>query len=197
MHTDFNGSLHFLSRRPVQSSRLPSLETLGHIDALLHTKGMGFLPNACRRSGLSRNHSTGIKIFKSARGRLILNHSTYLTLPYLYFFDMQVGSYPTDRSFEVRIATLQDLEDITGVAQKGFPDDPEFDYRFPRRHEYPEDNHKWIKQEYKEYLCQPEKYIVVIVTASDFGGRAVSLSVWDKAVSLPHQGGGKRNALYR
>ncbi len=82
-----------------------------------------------------------------------------------------MSDYPPDTRLPLRPATLDT------VAQQGFPDDPEFDYRFPFRHEFPEDNRKWIRKEYQEYLEQPEKYAVVIVTASDNSDKAVALSV--------------------
>lgn len=104
---------------------------------------------------------------------------------------MNSFDYPRDESLHVRLATLKDLEDISSVARKAFPDDPEYDYRFPARKEYPDDHRTWITEEYREYLSQPEKYIVVIVTSTENDDRAVSLSVWDKAVHLPHRGGGK------
>lgn len=103
-----------------------------------------------------------------------------------------MGYYPPDGRLVLRAATPEDLEDIATVAQEGFPDDPEFNYRFPYRDEYPGDNRKWILQEYKEYLEQPDKYAVNIVTASDNDDRAVALSVWDMSVSVAHQGGGKK-----
>ncbi|KAI4859664.1 hypothetical protein F4820DRAFT_155562 [Hypoxylon rubiginosum] len=100
-----------------------------------------------------------------------------------------MGNYPPDTRLALRAATLDDLEDIATVAQEGFPDDPEFNYRFPHRHDYPEDNRKWILQEYREYLEQPDKYAVNIVTASDNDDRAIALSVWDLSISRAHQGG--------
>ncbi|KAK3686250.1 acyl-CoA N-acyltransferase [Podospora appendiculata] len=94
-----------------------------------------------------------------------------------------------DRQLAIRHATLADLEDIATVAQDGFPDDPEFDYRFPYRHDFPDDNRNWVRQEYKEYLSQPDKYAVVVATASDNHDKPVALSVWDIAVGIAHRGG--------
>ncbi|KAK4145294.1 acyl-CoA N-acyltransferase [Dichotomopilus funicola] len=99
------------------------------------------------------------------------------------------GEFPPDRRLTLRKATLADLDDLTTVAQAGFPDDPEFDYRFPFRHEFPEDNRYWVHQEYREYLEQPDKYAVVVITAEDNDNRPVALSVWDLNVTIPHQGG--------
>jgi hypothetical protein len=105
---------------------------------------------------------------------------------------MGTGDYPLDKRLTVRKATLADLDAITTVAQEGFPDDPEFDYRFPYRHQYPEDNRRWVREEYREYLEQPEKYAVVVVTAKDNDDKPVALSVWDMKVLARHQGGGRQ-----
>ncbi|KAI1456476.1 acyl-CoA N-acyltransferase [Annulohypoxylon moriforme] len=99
-----------------------------------------------------------------------------------------MGDFPPDTRLVLRRATSDDLEDIATVAQEGFPDDPEFNYRFPYRGDYPEDNRKWILQEYREYLEQPDKYEVIIVTASDNDNKAVALSVWDISISKAHRG---------
>jgi hypothetical protein len=101
------------------------------------------------------------------------------------------GDYTPDKRLTVRKATLADLDDITTVAQQGFPDGPEFDYRFPYRHKYPDDNRRWVREEYREYLEQPEKHAVVVVTAEDNDDKPVALSVWDVKVLTPHQGGGR------
>ncbi|ORY67026.1 uncharacterized protein BCR38DRAFT_364158 [Pseudomassariella vexata] len=102
---------------------------------------------------------------------------------------MNMADFPPDDRLSLRPATMDDLDDITSVAQQGFPDDPEFDYRFPYRHEYPEDHREWVRQEYLEYLKQPEKYAVTIITSADNQHKTVSLSVWDIAVTTIHQGG--------
>ncbi|KAI0834246.1 acyl-CoA N-acyltransferase [Hypoxylon sp. FL0890] len=99
-----------------------------------------------------------------------------------------MAAFPPDKRLALRTATPDDLEDIATVAQEGFPDDPEFNYRFPYRQKFPEDNRKWIVQEYREYLEQPDKYAVIIITASDNDNKAVALSVWDISISKAHQG---------
>lgn len=102
-----------------------------------------------------------------------------------------MGDCKREKGLTLRTATLDDLEDIATIAQKGFPDDPEFNYRFPHRFECPEDNRRWILQEYREYLDQPDKYAVIIVTADDNDDKAIALSVWDLSISKAHKGGGK------
>ncbi|KAF3025623.1 hypothetical protein E8E14_012994 [Neopestalotiopsis sp. 37M] len=110
-------------------------------------------------------------------------------------------------SIIVKVATIDDLDDLTKIAQAGFPDDPEFDYRFPRRRKYPEDNWLWTRKEYEGYLNQPDKYAVLLATlpANESGEQngdhkqgpdlnrsqpiSVALAVWDTAVTIDSQVG--------
>ncbi|KAK6334550.1 hypothetical protein TWF730_003764 [Orbilia blumenaviensis] len=93
----------------------------------------------------------------------------------------------------IRPASISDLDRIAEVAVKGFPDDPEFDYRFPHRLEYPQDHFKWVREEYKEYLEQTEKFSVVVVTTKDATttreDTVISLAVWDMDNSIASRGG--------
>ncbi len=102
----------------------------------------------------------------------------------------------------LRRATKADLDDITRVAQAGFPDDPEFNYRFPYRHKFPEDNWKWTRREYAEYLEQPQKFAVLVVTApvvedGRTRDRPIALAVWDMAVLKESTSGGIHGAHAR
>ncbi|KAL8834336.1 MAG: hypothetical protein Q9170_003790 [Blastenia crenularia] len=94
----------------------------------------------------------------------------------------------------LRTATEADLDELTQVAQAGFPDDPEWNYRFPNRRKYPEDNWKCIRREYEEYLAQPEKYVVLVVTApvkssERLISKVIALAVWDISILTKQTGG--------
>jgi hypothetical protein len=104
----------------------------------------------------------------------------------------------------VSFATLRDLDDVTKLAQAGFPDDPEFDYRFPKRHEFPEDNWEWTKREYEGYLNQPDKYAVLLATLPTVcqghdvertRPTPIALAVWDVSVTTESKGGGLSSFL--
>jgi hypothetical protein len=92
--------------------------------------------------------------------------------------------------FVIRKGTMNDLDAITRVVQLGFPDDPEFNYRFPYRLEYPEEHWKWTRREFEGYLCQPEKYAVLVAATSDTDDKPIAVSVWDTAVETKPTGGG-------
>jgi hypothetical protein len=61
-------------------------------------------------------------------------------------------------------ASKAELDDINRVAQAGFSDDLEFNYRFPYCPKYPEDNWIWARRECERYINQPEKFVVLVVT---------------------------------
>ncbi len=92
----------------------------------------------------------------------------------------------------IRPATLADLDSLTDIAQAGFPYDPEWNYRFPYRGDYPNDNRKWTKKEYEEYLNQPDKYQVFVATIQDTEGsrKPIALAVWDMSVTTESTGEG-------
>ncbi len=97
--------------------------------------------------------------------------------------------------FVVRTARLDDLDAITTVVQLGFPDDPQFNYRFPYRLKYPEDHWKWTRREYEGYLNQAEKYAVVVAATPDTEDKPIAVSVWDMAVETEATGGGTISGL--
>ncbi len=95
-----------------------------------------------------------------------------------------------DERFSVRRATIEDLDDVLTVVLGGLSEDPKFDFRMPYRDQYPEDNRKWLRQEYEEYLEDTKKYALIVVTASDFNDKPIAVSIWDIAMAAPHLGGG-------
>lgn len=109
---------------------------------------------------------------------------------------------PKAEELHLRLADQDDLDQITDVAQAAFPDDPEFNYRFPYRDKYPEDNRKWVRKEYEEYLAQPEKYAVLVATVpkkcdGKVVKRVVALAVWDINVLAESTGGGESSSNMR
>lgn len=96
----------------------------------------------------------------------------------------------------LRTASKADLDDTASVAQAAFPVDAEWNYRFPYRKEYPEDNCKWTRNEYEDYLDQPDKYAVLVVTAtvktdSKVKSKPIAIAVWDISVLTKSTGGVK------
>ena len=111
---------------------------------------------------------------------------------------------PTAQAYEIKlnIATKAQLDDIARVAQAGFPDDPEWNYRFPDRKDHPKDNWKWTRREYEEFFEQPDKYTILVVatdtedaanrTQASENAKVVAIAVWDTAPLTESKGGGKQ-----
>lgn len=60
------------------------------------------------------------------------------------------STWPSPFSF--LLATRADLEAITQIHIEGFVEDPQLEYRYPYRNEYPEDYQKWTRRMYESYL---------------------------------------------
>ncbi|KAH7039722.1 acyl-CoA N-acyltransferase [Microdochium trichocladiopsis] len=103
----------------------------------------------------------------------------------------------------LRAATAADLDDIVRIVKAGFPDDPEWDYRYPYRDEYPEDYDYWMRREYGDYLAQTDKFAVVVATLPELAAASspseqigecgtrdvpVAVAVWDVAVTKDSRG---------
>ncbi|RGP65320.1 acyl-n-acyltransferase [Fusarium sporotrichioides] len=94
----------------------------------------------------------------------------------------------SNKPFNLRRATVNDLDDITWIVTNSLPDDPGTDYRFPYRDKYPGDFWKWTREEYAEYFERPDKFYVIVVTATveDEGEerqQPISVGVWDLIVT--------------
>lgn len=86
---------------------------------------------------------------------------------------------------ESRNATADDLHSLADIACAAFPEDPQWDYRFPRRREYPQDTWKCTRQMYNRFLTDPEdnNYLVRVITSQsnedDRTVKPVALAVWE------------------
>ena len=106
------------------------------------------------------------------------------------------GEHSPDERLTLRRATMEDLDDVLEVVHGALSLDPKFNYRMPYRDQYPEDNHKWLRLEYTEYLAQPEKYALMMMTASDYNDKPIAICIWDYAMMEPHLGGGKLGVFF-
>lgn len=83
----------------------------------------------------------------------------------------------------LRKATVDDLDDLADIACAAFPMDPQWDYRFPRRKEFPEDNWNYTRLAYKNLLETSGNIINVITVQTEKDGetvhRSIALAVWE------------------
>jgi hypothetical protein len=82
----------------------------------------------------------------------------------------------------IRQASPQDVDAVTALFIKCLDDEESWDYRFPYRHEYPEDHWKFAKS-YVEFMLNEEnedfEVWIVEVEEPESSWKAVALSMWD------------------
>lgn len=84
----------------------------------------------------------------------------------------------------IRIGLPSDVDAITNVIIKTMPLDPQWDYRFPLRKEFPEDHYKYTRMLF-EYFLDPlfDDWTVMVIEDVDPAGseklKIASISVWD------------------
>jgi len=84
----------------------------------------------------------------------------------------------------MRRATVEDLDDLTDIMCSAMPMDPQWDYRFPRRQEFPEDNRSCTRKMMESLVNDDENsHTVVRVITMPCGeegrrSKAVAVAVW-------------------
>lgn len=85
-----------------------------------------------------------------------------------------------------RLGRPEDLDGVTDVIIKAMPDDPQWDYRFPKRCEFPDDHRKYTKMLLQHFLDPKlDDWVVMVVEdrqeprAKDQNARIVSFGVFD------------------
>jgi hypothetical protein len=87
----------------------------------------------------------------------------------------------------LRQATAKDIDALRDIALAAMPMDPQWDYRFPRRKDYPQDTSYWTRRQYEDYLDSTKPKYCTMVIAVDVDGdecnpptsKPVALAVWD------------------
>ena len=90
---------------------------------------------------------------------------------------------PSDEVLALRKATTDDLDDLADIACAAFPMDPQWDYRFPHREEFPEDNWTYTRLMYKNLMENDSNVINIITVPSKKNGeivrRSIAVAVWE------------------
>ena len=99
----------------------------------------------------------------------------------------------------IRRATTRDLPRLTQITVTSLVDDPTFDYLYPKRHDFPEDNYYFWQLQLKKWLYDPKKeFLVVVLGAQDpippeerppIPDTVISFVVWER---LGHSATAKR-----
>jgi hypothetical protein len=94
----------------------------------------------------------------------------------------------------LRRATKEDVVDLRDIAAAAMPADPQWDFRFPRRKEFPQDTSYWTLRQYEGYLdAKNPKYSIMVITVDVDGDechqprrKPVALAVWDVSSIQDH-----------
>ena len=85
----------------------------------------------------------------------------------------------------IRRATVEDLDDMTDIMCTAMPMDPQWDYRFPRRREFPDD-HRRCTRSMLDSLVNDDansRFVARVITipCGEEGRRskAVALAIWE------------------
>jgi hypothetical protein len=88
-------------------------------------------------------------------------------------------------SLTIRPANESDIDRITEIAIAGFPYDPQWDYRYPYRKEYPKEHHHYVRLAYEEYwnrtVAGANQMILTESPRDDDHNKSevVAFSIWD------------------
>jgi hypothetical protein len=91
-------------------------------------------------------------------------------------------------AFVLRAASLDDIDEITDVVCTAMPMDPQWDYRMPRRKEFPQDTWNCTRRDYANVLSDEEKEkhrMNVIIAPSNEDKevkKIIAVAVWDLTV---------------
>ena len=90
----------------------------------------------------------------------------------------------------IRLATTRDLHRLAQITVTSLVDDPAFDYMWPKRQEFPEDNFFFWQLQLQQWLYDPKKTFLVMVSDAEdppIGGKTVlvpdtivSYVVWER-----------------
>jgi len=96
------------------------------------------------------------------------------------------GSWNLDYTMAdtLRDATIADLDDMTEIMCSAMPMDPAWNYRFPRRKEFPEDHWRCVREDIEKIFDPGSRShrsvkVITIPRTNRKGDRAVALAVWE------------------
>ena len=98
------------------------------------------------------------------------------------FFSFPASLASSSRTPTSRIAVPADLDELVDVVLASMPDDPQWPYRFPYRHQYPEDHRYFTRMLYEKFIDPAYDDWVVMVVEDQVPGSSkraiVAFAVW-------------------
>jgi hypothetical protein len=91
----------------------------------------------------------------------------------------------------LRLATTRDLHRLTEITTTSLIDDPTYDYMWPKRKAYPEDNFFWLQLKLERHLYDPKSTFLVVEIDDHEDGRdlvkcsgpaatIISYGIWER-----------------
>jgi len=101
----------------------------------------------------------------------------------------------------IRRASKLDLDAIVDVVLAAMPMDPQWDWRFPKRKQFPEDTKYFTKLKYAEFLHNIEKWHVMVAEYSSevqlSTSTIIAVAVWEVANLHLHRSRPKLQRIHR
>jgi hypothetical protein len=95
----------------------------------------------------------------------------------------------------VRRASIADLEVMLNIGLAAMPMDPQWDWRFPYRLQFPEDTCHFTRQKYREFLEDKtgrwQVIVAEIASENDVSPVTIAMAIWDTG-SINRRGSQRR-----
>ena len=91
----------------------------------------------------------------------------------------------TKIGFHLRDADLDDVDDLTQIAIAVIPQEPAFQYLYPKADQYPEDVYRNTRIEIKQFIensIADWEYRTMVCQRAGEGGQIIAFSVWEVSV---------------
>jgi hypothetical protein len=84
----------------------------------------------------------------------------------------------------IRRATIDDLDAMVDIALVAMPQDPQWNWRFPYRLQFPEDTRDFTRVKYEEFLRNADgQWLVMLAEREELNGKAapeaVAMAIWN------------------
>lgn len=104
----------------------------------------------------------------SIKGRVPASLGIYPTCIYLITISFRGAvAHPSHRTMHIHLATTRDLHRLAQIKVMSLVDDFAFDYMWPKRDEFPEDNFLFWQIQLKKRLYDPKQMLLVMVLEAE------------------------------
>jgi GNAT superfamily N-acetyltransferase len=86
-------------------------------------------------------------------------------------------------TLSIRRATIEDLDSMVDIALAAMPQDPQWNWRFPYRLQFPEDTRRFTRMKYEEFLRNADgQWLVMLADGREIDSlspKAVAMAIWN------------------